>query len=114
IEALKPMAHSSSYVAAALPRLLLEAGLFDELIEMALSSHNLPQGDGFERSEVELQRFQFAVKACLREARYSDAARLALKAGAESAGDGRRMRLLQANTDLAAAFLEPGRIQEIA
>ena len=39
--------------------------------------------------------------------------KLALKAAQETAGDSRQRDLLQANTDLAAAVLEPQRIQEI-
>jgi hypothetical protein len=66
-----------------------------------------------ERRDVELQRLQFALKAALREKRYLEAAKLALKAGGETAGDDRRRKILQTNTDLAATFLETNLVQDI-
>ena len=113
VASLKPLAASSSYVASALPQLMLEAGQFAELVALALSSEALPSASPIERRDVELQRLQFALKASLRAKRYTDAAKLALKAGGESAGDKRQRKLLQANTDLAAILLESERIQEL-
>ena len=113
IHGLKPLAATSAYVASALPQLMLEAGQFPELVTMALSSEGLPESSPIERRDVELQRLQFALKASLRAKRYADAAKLALKAGGESAGDERQGRLLQANTDMAAELLDVGRLQEI-
>jgi hypothetical protein len=113
IQAVRPLAPTSAYVASALPQLLLEAGLFGELVNVALSTEGLPESSPLERRDIELQRLQFALKATLRERRYADAAKLALKAGGESAANERRAGLLQANTDLAAKFVEIGGIQEI-
>lgn len=113
VENLKPLTASSSYVASALPQLMLEAGQFDELVALALSSEALPSASPVEKRDVELQRLQFAIKASLRAERYTDAAKLALKAGGEKAGDSRQRKLLQANTDVAAVFMESNRIQEI-
>jgi hypothetical protein len=113
IETLKPLAANSAYVASALPQLMLEAGQFTELVDLALSSAGLPEANPIERRDVELQRLQFALKASLRAQRYTDAAKLALKAGGETAGDERQQKLLQENTDLASAFLDADRIQEI-
>jgi hypothetical protein len=110
---LKPLAASSSYVASALPQLMLEGGQFAELVALALSSQALPNTSPVEKRDVELQRLQFAFRASLRAKRYTDAAKLALKAGGESAGNERQRKLLQANTDLAAVFLESDRIQEL-
>ena len=110
---LKPLAASSPYVASALPQLMLEAGQFAELVALALSSQALPSTSPVERRDIELQRLQFALKASLRAKRYTDAAKLAIKAGGESAGDERQRKLLQANTDLAAVFLGSDRIQEL-
>ena len=112
VASLKPLAANSSYVASALPQLMLEAGQFAELVVLALSSQALPSSP-VERRDVELQRLQFALKASLRANRYTDAAKLALKAAGESAGDERQRNLLQANTDLAAVFLESDCIQEL-
>ena len=113
IDNLKPLASGSAYVAAALPQLMLEAGQFDQLVAVALSSEGLPDASPVERRDVELQRLQFALKASLRAKRYVEAAKLALKAGGESAGDKRRRMLIQANTDLAAKFMDSERIEEL-
>jgi hypothetical protein len=110
---LKPLARESAYVAAALPQLMLEAGEFDQLVTLALSSQALPDASPIESRDIELERLQFAFKASLRAERWSDAAKLAVKAGGESAGDERRSKLLQSNTDLAAVFLDVGGIQDI-
>ena len=112
IERLQPLASGSAYVAATLPQLMLEAGQLGELIDLALSSSLLPS-NSIERRDVELQRLQFALKASLRAQRFADAAKLALKAAQETAGDTRQQTLLRENTDLAAVVMEPDRIQEI-
>jgi len=113
VTSIKPLAASSAYVASVLPQLMLEAGQFAELVVLALSSEALPSTSPIEKRDIEVQRLQFALKASLRAKRYTDAAKLALKAGGESAGDERQRKLIQANTDLAAAFLESDRIQEL-
>lgn len=110
---LKPLAESNAYVAGVLPQLLLEAGQLDELVALALSSDALPGASPVERRDIVLQRLQFALKAALRAKRYEDAARLALKAGGESAGDQRQRKLLGFNTDLAARFLGIDAIQDL-
>lgn len=113
IVSLKPLATGSAYVGAALPQLMLEAEMFTELVDLALTSSALPETSPLEKRDVELQRLQFALKASLRSKRYLDAAKLALKAGGETAGDDRQRNILQGNTDLAATFLETSLIQEI-
>lgn len=92
---------------------MLEAGQFDDLVSLALSSEGLPESNPIEKRDVELQRLQFALKASLRTKRYAEAAKLALKAGGECAGDERQRVLLQTNTDLAAVFIGIDRIQEL-
>ena len=89
ITSIKPLSSGSPYVAGALPQLMLEAGQFDDLVALALSSEALPELSPLDRRDVELQRLQFALKASLREKRYLDAAKLALKAGGETAGEER-------------------------
>ena len=112
IERLQPLALDSAYVASTLPQLMLEAGQLGELIDLALFSSLLPSNP-IERRDVELQRLQFALKASLRAKRFADAAKLALKAAQETAGDTRQQTLLHENTDLAATLLEPDLLQEI-
>lgn len=110
---LKPLAATSSYVAAALPQLLLSAGRLDELIALALSNESLPELNPLERRDVELQRLMFALKACLLQGRLVAAAKLALKAGGEVAGEARQNTLIQQNTDIASVLLAPDRIEEM-
>jgi NACHT domain len=113
VEILRPLASNSAYVASVLPQLMLEAGQFTALVELALSTEALPDGSLIEKRDIQLQRLQFALKASLRAKRYAEAAKLALKAGGESAGDERQRKLLQENTDLAARFLGSERIEEL-
>ncbi|QYJ75319.1 hypothetical protein [Shewanella sp. FJAT-52076] len=113
VERLQSLASESSYVASALPPLLLEAGMMNELISLALSGEGLPAENPLEKRDVELQRLTFSIKASLQQKRYGAAAKLALKAGGECAGEGRQNALIQSNTDLAAKILSPDRIEEI-
>lgn len=113
VDQLRPLATESSYVAAALPQILLQAGMLDELVELALSGKSLPLESPLARRDVELQRLKFALKACLQQGRYVAAAKLALKAGGESAGEHRQNNLIQHNTDLAAALVDPDRLEDI-
>jgi hypothetical protein len=112
-ELLRPLAAQSSYAAAVLPQLLLEAGKLDEVVDLALSGEGLPTESPLERRDVELQRLKFALKACLQQGRHMAAAKLSLKAGGEYAGEQRQIKLIQENTDLAAVLLAPDRIEEI-
>ncbi len=113
IELLRPLTSHSSYAAAALPQLLLQAGKLDELVELGLTGEGLPIENPLARRDVELQRLTFALKACLQQGRHMDAAKLALKAGGESAGEQRQNNLIQKNTDIAAVLMEPDRIEAI-
>lgn len=110
---LRPIAVNSAYAASALPQLLLSAGQVDELVELALSGGELPTDSPLERRDVELQRVLFALKACLDQGRYVAAAKLALKAGGEAAGQSRQNGLIRENTDIAAILLSPDRIDEL-
>lgn len=104
---LRPLAASSVYVASVLPALMLEAGMLEELVGTALDATDLPATSELDRREVELQRLQFALKASLRDRRWTYAAKLAFKGGIATAGNARQLRLLQDNTDLAGIFLPP-------
>lgn len=110
---LKPLASESAYAASVLPALMLEAGQFSELVRLALESEALPEANLLERRDIELQRLQFALKAGLRNRDYVAAAKLALKAGGEGAGDARQRVLLQANVDLVGRILDTDAVQEL-
>ncbi len=113
IEDLRPLAKTSVYVAEALPRLMFEADLFAELVQMALHSEDLPDNSPLQRREIEAQRLQFALKACLRKKQYADAAKLALKAGGSSAGQQRELQIMQSNTDIAGVLLDADNIRTL-
>lgn len=112
IDRLLPLAGESAYVAAGIPQLLLEAGRFKDLVKLALLDDALPLEPAMARRDVGLQRLQFALKAAIRDKRHLEATMLALKAGGETAADARQQKLISANTDLGARFLEPDRMIE--
>jgi hypothetical protein len=107
------LANDNGYAASALPSMLLEAGKLDELVMLALSPHGLPRNNPLERRDIELQRLTFALKACLQARRYADAAKLALRAGGESAAETRQNQLLRENADVASRLLSVSRIEEL-
>ena len=113
ISMLQPLALESSYVASALPQLMLEAGQYGELVDLVLNDEELPEGNPVDKRNASLQRLQFALKAALRNKRYDDAAKLALKAGGETAGNDRQESLIQENTDLISHLLPAHQLREI-
>ncbi|MCH7310542.1 hypothetical protein [Acinetobacter sp. ANC 4805] len=100
IQKLKPLAVNSVYAASVLPQILMDAGNFEELVELSLNSEMLPTNSTLERRKVELQRLQFAIKAGLKLGKYTEVARLSLKAGGEVAAEARQYQLLEENIDL--------------
>ena len=113
VDRLAPLSSTNPYVASILPQLMLEAGQISQLVDLALEAKGLPEYSPVESRNIELQRLLYALKACLRNRRYADATKLAMKSGRESAGDERRIDFLQMNTDLTAIFLETNLIQEL-
>ncbi|MEG4202802.1 hypothetical protein QUA20_02570 [Microcoleus sp. Pol7_A1] len=114
IMSLKPLASEFSYVAQVLPSLLLQSENYDELISLALSDDYLPQDSPIDERNIRVYRLQFAFKAALKQKKYADAAKLALRAGEEVAGDKRQLELLIQNVDLIAPLQSPQRVQELA
>ena len=113
IQALTPLANTDAYAAGSLPFLLLEARKYDELVAYALKSDFHDELNVATRKDINRQKLQFALKACLRSKRYLDAAKLSFSAGIESAGNARTIELIQSNTDLAAIALGIDHIQGI-
>lgn len=111
---LKPLASHSTYVAQALPSLLLQAEKYDELINLAISDEFLPENNPIDARNVRVYRLQFAFKAALKLKQYADAAKLALRAGEEVAGDKRQLALLKKNVDLIAPLQSQQKVQELA
>ncbi len=114
LEAISPLAKTHSYVARSLPQLLLRAGRHQQLIELALSDDLLPENSPIDARNIRVYRLQFAFRSALKLKRFADAARLALRAGEEIAGDGRQTALLQDNVDLIAPLQDAQRVQELA
>lgn len=113
IEQIKPLANEYSYVASAMPALLLQAGKNTDLVELALSDNYLPDNPIDERN-VRVFRLQFAFKASLKQGSFVEAIKLALRAGEEVAGDKRQFELLTRNIDLIAPLQDEQRVQEFA
>jgi hypothetical protein len=108
----RALAATSTYVAGALPQLLFEAGMLDELAEYALSNTGLPDGAGeLQEREIARARARFALSAMLRVGRFPDAALLAVKAGETSSGHSRKMKMFRSHPDLTAMFLSPDAVE---
>jgi hypothetical protein len=114
ISLLEPHSERLTYVAEVLPQLYLQAGQYDKLIRMALSDDGLPAENPIDSRNIRVYRLQFAFRAALRSFHLKDAAKLALRAGEESAGNERQLGLFKRNTDLVARLQSPGKVQEIA
>lgn len=120
IARLIPWADENAYVAASVPALLFEAGRYDDLVQLALSDDALPdntkpaaQRNEVQRAEISQQRAHFALSAALRSDRDLDAAQLALRLGALTAGRTRRLDLIRENTDLSARLLEQHVLEQL-
>ena len=113
LDRLIPLASSSPYVAEALPSLYLKSKRYDELIQLALTDDHLPESSPIDRRNIRVDRLQFAFRAALREKRYADATRLAMRAGEEMAGNDRQLSLLKDNLDLIAPLLSKERVEEL-
>jgi len=114
ITRLEPLADDFSYVAEALPSLLLKSGQYNELIALALSEEKLPADNPVDARNIQVYRLQFAFKAALKDKQYADACKLALRAGEEVAGNDRQLEILSGNIDLATRFLSRQRVMELA
>jgi hypothetical protein len=114
IKRLEPLADKLSYIAEALPSLLLQAEMYSELINIALSDDLLPKDNPIDERNIRIYRLQFAFRAALKQKRYPEATKLALRAGEEIAGDKRQLALLTKNVDLIAPLQNEQRVQELA
>jgi hypothetical protein len=113
-EMLEPLADDFSYVAEALPSLLLKSGQYSALIKLALSEDKLPIESPVDARSIQVYRLQFAFKAALKNKQYVDACKLALRAGEEMAGNSRQLEIISRNIDLVTRFLSAQRVIELA
>jgi len=114
IARLESLAEDFSYVAEALPSLLLKSGQYNELITLALSEERLPTDNPVDARNIQVYRLQFAFRAALKDKQYADACKLAMRAGEEVAGSDRQLEILSENIDLATRFLSEQRVMELA
>lgn len=114
IKILEPLAGEFTYVAEVLPQLYLQAGQYDQLIDIALSDRLLPSNNPIDTRNVLVYRLQFAFKAALKAGKNEDSIKLALRAGEEVAGDQRQQDLFQSNIDLLPKLQDNLKVQEIA
>ncbi len=114
ITRIKPLALKYSYVAEALPSLLLQAKNYDQLMQMAFSDDFLPEENPIDQRNIRVYRLQFAFKAALKQKKYNDAIKLALLAGEEVSSDNRQLEILKMNIDLIAPLQSHQRLQELA
>ncbi len=112
--AVQARSSTSAYCASVAPQLLLEAGLLDDLVTLALSNEALPSDtDDLQAQEIARSRARFALGATLAVDRRADAARLAIRAGALTSGRARRLALFRAHPDLTARFMGPRFVEDI-
>lgn len=114
VKIIRSFAEEDVYLASILPYLLLEAGKFDELIELAKSNEWLPKNNEIDARKIKLERIEFALKACLRKKNYLDAAKLGLAGGREAAGSSREKDLLRSNSDLVSKFTDTFKLEDIS
>ncbi len=114
IKVLEPLAQESTYVAEVLPHLYLQAGHYQKLIELAMSDLYLPKNHPIDARSIRVNRLQFAIRAALRDKRFDDAAKIAIRAGEEVAGNERQSNLFKDNIDLLCLLQDPQKIQELA
>ena len=112
VNLLKPLSAKFTYVAESLPYLLLRAGKYDELIDLALSDEFLPEKNPIDERNVRIYRLQFAFQAAIKSKHFFDATKLAMRAGEELAGNKRQLDLLLDNIDLIAPLQSREKVQE--
>jgi hypothetical protein len=114
IKRLEPLAVNLTYVAESLPMLYLQAEQYEQLIRIALSDEYLPKHNPIDERNVRVFRLKFAFQAALKLKNYSDAVKLAMRAGEEVAGDQRQLNLFKENVDLLATLQNQEKVQQIA
>ncbi|MET3030526.1 hypothetical protein [Flavobacterium johnsoniae] len=114
IKLLEPLAGDHTYVSEVLPHLYLQAGQYEKLIQTALSDSYLPLDNPIDARSVRIYRLQFAFRAAVREAKYKDAIKIAVRAGEEMAGNQRQISLFHGNIDLLTALQDKQKVQDIA
>ncbi len=111
---LRENADNNVYISEALPALYLQAGMYNELVDLALTTRELPVDNPSIARNIRVYRLQYALKAAIKLENYSDAIRLALVTGEEIAGKGRQIEVLSNNIDLIRIVQDEEEIQSLA
>ena len=98
---------SDKYVAMAMPRLLLRANKYPELINLALDAEKFKGGTEIEQREILLETIHCAMKAAIAAGRVADVAKLMYGAGEEFAIEERYADFLFENADLVSRLSAP-------
>ncbi|MFK5948651.1 MAG: hypothetical protein QM500_07780, partial [Methylococcales bacterium] len=104
---LAPLAKENTYVAITLPRVLFQAQLYDELMELALDNAGLENEDVIARRDIVIRRVQYAMKAMLPKGYKKEVMQLILRAAEEVQSKDRQENFLIENGSLIAVLLEP-------
>jgi len=104
---LSPLAETDSYVAITLPRVLFDAGRYEELMSLALRDDGPDDESVIERRDIILRRVQYAMRAMLREKRIKDVMKLLLRSAEEVASKNRQGEFLLKNGALVACLVKP-------
>ena len=114
VEKIKDTDLKSRYVEMVLPKLYLQAGMYNELIEYALEVHVSHSNEDADTNDITINCLQFAFKAALKRKDYINSIKLSLKA-AELIDEGKqRINLIKGNLDLFAYFQDEAEIRRVA
>lgn len=111
---LRENANNCVYISEALPALYLQAGMYNDLVKLALTTRELPIDNPSIARNIRVYRLQYALKAAVKQKNYSDAIRLALVTGEEIAGKTRQNDVLSKNIDLIRIVQSEEEIQAMA
>ena len=115
VNLVKPLSSQYVYVAQALPSLLLKAGDYEQLSELAESDAALPNDIHVsERKALRLERLRFAVSAMIRVGKYAEAMRLAMIAGDMTFESVRRDETIMEHLVFASRVLPQETVRELA
>lgn len=107
VRRIQQKAETDKYVAMVLPRLLLRAHKYQDLVKLALSGSKFTGGTEIEQREVLLETMRCALQASIKNANMADVAKLMFGMGEESAIEERYSDFLFSNADLVAKLTAP-------
>lgn len=107
------LSSTSTYAALALPSILWNAELHDQLLELVTGQSALPEANAVVRERIDYLRVEFGLRAAARLRRPLEITKLALRAGTLREGNSRRYSIIENNPDLAGQILDPLLVHEL-